>query len=81
MFLEDGTRAHFMKYLEREFPSWLPRYETLYAKKYAPQEYRKQVQGLVRALQERYGLTQRPAAADVTSATASRETEQVGFAW
>ncbi len=30
MFLEDGTRTHFMKYLEREFPSWLPRYEKLY---------------------------------------------------
>ena len=30
MFLEDGTRSHFMKFLEREFPSWLPRYETLY---------------------------------------------------
>ena len=59
MFLEDGTRAHFMKYLEREFPSWLPRYEKLYERKYAPQEYRKQVQGMVRVLQDRYGLTPR----------------------
>ena len=59
MFLEDGTRTHFMKYLEREFPAWVPRYEKLYAKKYAPQEYRKQVQGMVRLLQERYGLTRR----------------------
>jgi DNA repair photolyase len=82
MFLEEGTRSHFMKFLEREFPSWLPRYETLYAKKYAPQDYRKQVQGMVRVLQERYGLTRRrQAAADVTSAAASPETEQVGFAW
>jgi DNA repair photolyase len=82
MFLEDGTRSHFMKFLEREFPSWLPRYETLYARKYAPQEYRKQVQGMVRALQERYGLGKRKEAdAEHTSAAASQETEQVGFAF
>ena len=48
-----------MKFLEREFPSWVPRYEQLYAKKYAPLDYRKQVQGMVRALQERYGLNKR----------------------
>jgi DNA repair photolyase len=82
MFLEDGTRSHFMKFLEREFPSWLPRYETLYARKYAPQEYRKQVQGMVRALQERYGLGKRKEAdAEHTSAAASQESEQVGFAF
>src|ERR1041385_7584382 len=51
MFLEDGTRAHFMKFLEREFPSWLPRYEKLYEKKYAPEEYRTQVQGMIRLFQ------------------------------
>jgi DNA repair photolyase len=82
MFLEDGTRAHFMKFLEREFPSWLPRYEKLYAKKYAPQDYRKQVQGMVRVLQDRYGLSKRKEAdAEHTPAAASPETEQVGFAW
>jgi hypothetical protein len=82
MFLEDGTRAHFMNYLQREFPSWLPRYEKLYANKYAPQQYRKQVQGMVRVLQERYGLHNRKEAdAEHTSAPASPETEQVGFAW
>src|SRR5262249_36634948 len=59
MFLEDGTRTHFMKFLAREFPAWVPRYERLYAKKYAPIEYRKQVQGLVQLLQQRYGLSKR----------------------
>lgn len=82
MFLEDGTRAHFMKFLAREFPSWLPRYERLYEKKYAPQDYRKQVQGMVRTLQARYGLyTRKEADAEHPSAAASPETEQVGFAW
>jgi DNA repair photolyase len=78
MFLEDGTRSHFMKFLEREFPSWVPRYERLYAKKYAPDDYRKEVQGMIRALQQRYGLGAR-----------EREVHeekdlgpiQVGFAW
>ena len=29
MFLEDGTRTHFMKFIERDFPSMLPRLEKL----------------------------------------------------
>src|SRR5215210_4992794 len=35
MFLEDGTRAHFMKFIQQEFPAMLPRFEQLYEKKYA----------------------------------------------
>src|SRR5215471_1269650 len=30
MHLEEGTRSHFMKFLEREFPAMVPRYERLY---------------------------------------------------
>jgi DNA repair photolyase len=78
MFLEDGTRAHFMKFLEREFPSWLPRYEKLYEKKYAPEEYRKQVQGMIRVLRQRYGLT--PGEREPHQEK-SLESEQVAFAW
>src|SRR4029077_15000921 len=59
MFLEDGTRAHFMKFLETAFSAWLPRYEKLYERKYAPEEYRKQVQGMIRVLQARYGRNRR----------------------
>src|SRR5713226_7484793 len=40
MFLEDGTRAHFMGFLEREFPALRPRFEKLYANKYPPESYR-----------------------------------------
>ena len=29
MHLQDGTRAHFMKFIEREFPAMLPRFERL----------------------------------------------------
>ena len=82
MFLEDGTRTHFMSFIEREFPSMLPRFEKLYEKKYAPSDYRKQVQGMVRVLQDRYGLnTRKKADAEHESAEAPPESEQVGFAW
>jgi DNA repair photolyase len=79
MFLEDGTRTHFMRFLEQEFPGWVPRYEKLYEKKYAPEDYRKQVQGMVRLLQERYGLPSRREPREKPAIPA--EPEQVGFAW
>src|SRR5207248_11639986 len=81
MFLEAGTRSHFMAFLEREFPSWVPRYEQLYAKKYAPTDYRRQVQGMIRVLQERYGLNRRENAVRENRDDQPREAEQVGFAW
>jgi DNA repair photolyase len=86
MFLEAGTRAHFMKFLQHEFPSWVPRYERMYSRKYAPQAYRKQVQGMVRALADRYGIRPRARSHDdqpvgPDGPTADRAPEQVGFAW
>jgi DNA repair photolyase len=82
MYLQDGTRSHFMRFLEREFPSMLPRYERLYAAKYPPHGYRKEVQGMVRALQQRYGLTRRE---DLATGRDEPEElnapEQVGFGW
>ena len=83
MYLQDGTRSHFMTFLEREFPSMLPRYERLYATKYPPSSYRKEVQGMVRVLQQRYGLTRRQDANTAAAAEPEgiRDPEQVGFAW
>ena len=82
MYLQDGTRTHFMRFIEREFPSMAPRFEKLYAKKYPPDAYRKEVQGMVRTLQDRYGLRKRKEAnADYASAPAPQESEQVGFAF
>ena len=81
MYLQDGTRVHFMKFLEREFPAMVPRFERLYVKKYPPDAYRKEVQGLVRALQERYGLTRRREANQEDVVAEPGEAEQVGFAW
>src|SRR3989449_2374711 len=59
MYLQDGTRTHFMKFIEREFPAMRPRFEKLYVKKYPPDAYRKEVQGMVQVLQARYGLRKR----------------------
>src|SRR5262245_5286019 len=82
MYLQEGTRTHFMRFIEREFPSMAPRFERLYAKKYPPEAYRKEVKGMVRVLQERYGLTRREDAEDKdTPKPEIKEPEQVGFAW
>jgi DNA repair photolyase len=59
MYLQDGTRTHFMRFIEQAFPSMAPRFERLYAKKYPPESYRKEVKGMVRALQNRYGVLRR----------------------
>ncbi|PWT80950.1 MAG: radical SAM protein [Blastocatellia bacterium] len=90
MYLQDGTRSHFMHFLEREFPSMVPRYERLYARKYPPNAYRQEIQGMVRALQDRYGLRRReearkkPDASDVAPEPGDANfdaPEQVGFVW
>jgi len=81
MHLEDGTRTHFMKFIEREFPAMTPRFDRLYAKKYAPDAYRKEVGAMIRVLQERYGLTRREDIRSSEGSKAASEPEQVGFRW
>lgn len=81
MYLQEGTRSHFMNFLAREFPSMRPRYEQLYQHKYPPSAYRKEVQGMVRLLQDRYGLARREEATAEPAAVSPREAEQVGFSW
>lgn len=82
MYLQDGTRDHFMRFVEREFPSMRPRFERLYAKKSPPDTYRKEVQAMVRVLQDRYGLRKRTEADEEHApAAAAEEAAQVGFAW
>ncbi len=87
MYLQDGTRSHFMKFLQQEFPAMVPRYERLYARKYPPASYRREVQAMVRVLQERHGLATREermreeTTREETAAARTAEPEQVGFAW
>jgi DNA repair photolyase len=56
MFLEGGTRDHFLRWLQQEHPGLVDGYQRLYARKYAPSAYRKEVSGLVSALKKKYGL-------------------------
>jgi DNA repair photolyase len=93
MYLQDGTRSHFMKFVEREFPSMRPRFERLYVRKYPPETYRKEIQAMVRLLQQRHGLMGREDRRNAnrknedTDPEGGREQEgtpgpeQVGFAW
>jgi DNA repair photolyase len=81
MYLQDGTRTHFMALIAREFPSMLPRFEKLYSGKYPPDWYRQQVKGMVRALQQRYGLTGRDEARREAEGGGAVEPEQAGFTW
>jgi DNA repair photolyase len=81
MYLQDGTRTHFLKFIEREFPSMTPRFERLYTKKYPPEAYRKEVKGMVRVLQQRYGLKPRDQEEPDPARSENLEPEQVGFSW
>jgi len=81
MYLQDGTRSHFMAFLERAFPAMVPRYERLYASKYPPGTYRKELRGMVRMLQDRYGLSPREQSGETKEPRGIIEPEQAGFAW
>jgi DNA repair photolyase len=83
MYLQDGTRTHFMKFIEREFPSMRPRFEKLYTRKYPPDAYRKDVKAMVRVLQDRYGLVTKkePSGHEAPAELTTVDPEQVGFAW
>jgi hypothetical protein len=58
-----------------------PRLERLYAKKYAPEAYRKEIQGMVRVLQDRYRLQRRPRIETKDDSGADAQPEQIGFRW
>jgi DNA repair photolyase len=81
MHLQEGTRAHFMAFLSREFPTLGPRFERLYATKYPPGWYRDQVRSMVKVLQDRYGLEAPAGDVRASRPEVSADPEQVGFAW
>ena len=56
MFLEGGTRDHFMRWLADAYPDMMDGYNKLYARKYAPAAYRKEVQQVIGLLRTKYGL-------------------------
>jgi len=67
MFLEGGTRDHFMRWLSLEFPHLVEGYQGLYAGKYAPPGYRKEVQNVVGLLRKTYEVNGRDGGDDDAS--------------
>jgi DNA repair photolyase len=56
MYLQDGTRDHFMRWLSQEYPHLVGGYERLYAAKYPPRGYRDEVRNVVGVLKAKYGF-------------------------
>ena len=77
MFLEGGTRDHFMKFLSREYPQLVHGYQQLYRRKYAPDAYRNEIRGLIELLQKKHGMPRRPCVPHAES----REPSQPRFSW
>ena len=76
LHLEGGTREHFLRFLDREFPELAPRVDRLYAGKYAPRRYRDQVHGVLELMRRRHRLPPRrpaPKGADTPPAPAPRQ--------
>jgi DNA repair photolyase len=75
MFLEGGTRDHFMRWLAAEFPHMVEGYNSLYAGKYAPSSYRKEVSSVVGLLRRKYGVNGRDDDDDTAESKAKGEAE------
>lgn len=59
MYLKEGTRDHFMRFLAAEFPGLIDSYNRLYAGAYARRDYVSAVKGMIDVLQQRYDLRRR----------------------
>ncbi len=61
LYLEGGTRTHFLEFLGREYPDLSEAYGSLYAgsAKYVPRDFSTKVQDMVRGLRARYGMSPR----------------------
>ena len=73
MFLEGGTRDHFMRWLAQEFPHMVEGYNSLYAGKYAPSSYRKEVSNVVGLLRKKYGVNGRDEDDDDTAESKTKD--------
>jgi DNA repair photolyase len=82
MFLEAGTRDHFFRWLSIEFPHLVERYRDLYACKYAPTSYRKEVFTVFETMRNKYGLgTREKKNAYAAETDPPRVHEQAMLAW
>jgi DNA repair photolyase len=59
MYLQDGTRDHFMRWLGETYPDLVDSYQALYAGKYPPRAYCDQVKKTIGVLRTEYGVGSR----------------------
>lgn len=64
LHLEGGTRAHFLEFLQREYPELVGGYRRLYAGKYPRGDYAARVRSTLGMLKAKYGLARRDAVAN-----------------
>jgi DNA repair photolyase len=69
LYLEDGSRDHFLQFLEAQAPHLLAKYRRLYLHKYPDKSYVAQVKGILAALRARYDVNRRTPDADVRRQT------------
>jgi DNA repair photolyase len=83
LYLQGGTRTHFLEFLGREYPELTEAYGELYAggSKYARRDYATEVQGMVRTLRARYGMTTSDRPPREARATPPAPHEQSAFDW
>jgi len=56
MYLQDGTKDHFMRWLADTYPHLVDGYTQLYAAKYPPRAYRDEVKKVIGTMRERHGM-------------------------
>ena len=59
LYLKDGTKNHFVRFLEQEYPSLTMAYRTLYPGAFAPWKLKRDLQDRVAELKRAYGLQER----------------------
>jgi DNA repair photolyase len=76
LFLDGGTRDHFMRFLNAEFPAMTAQYAHLYARKYVAKDYSERVKKTVGMLKAKYGLATRRRRGDADDEVELHETRE-----
>ena len=79
LYLKDGTRVHFMKFLETHMPQLAHKYGRFYRGAYAPEAYAREVRGMVRALQKKYRVSKREEDSPPGESASPGESQQSSF--
>lgn len=60
LYLREGTRQHFLAYLEQDHPDLIARYRSLYPGSYAPKRFQQRLEHELAAVKQRVGLVDTP---------------------